>query len=119
MAKDRLTNTVKTIMPAKNEINGLLYRSVLYHLVDKSKKDFRWIVPKISENCTFCGVCETLCPQKAIHVDKESKQIRLDLWKCSACETCKNTCMNHGINEMDILEIHSLKPIILHERSKL
>ena len=46
----------------------------------------------IEKSCTFCGLCEVVCPKKAIIVQKEDKQVQLDEAKCNACGKCVKSC---------------------------
>ena len=44
------------------------------------------------KSCSFCGLCEAVCPRKAIQVQKEDKQVKLDESKCNACGKCVKSC---------------------------
>ncbi|MFZ3372926.1 MAG: 4Fe-4S binding protein, partial [Desulfitobacteriaceae bacterium] len=46
----------------------------------------------IAKSCSFCGLCEVVCPKKAIKVQKEDKQVQLDATKCNACGKCVKSC---------------------------
>ena len=46
----------------------------------------------IEKSCSFCGLCEVVCPRKAIHVQKEDKQLQFDATKCNACGKCIKSC---------------------------
>lgn len=49
--------------------------------------------PKIDLNkCTFCKLCEMVCPYWAITVDKENKQVIVDEDKCFGCSLCQSRC---------------------------
>jgi dissimilatory sulfite reductase (desulfoviridin) alpha/beta subunit len=51
------------------------------------------VKPKwIAENCIFCGVCQAVCPEKAITVDKEEKSVTLDEKICVYCGKCIKSC---------------------------
>ena len=45
-----------------------------------------------SDSCTFCGVCEAVCPEKAIRVDKEKKALAFDQASCVYCGKCIKSC---------------------------
>ncbi len=45
-----------------------------------------------SDNCTYCGLCEAVCPEKAIKVDAASQQVTLDEAKCVYCGKCIKSC---------------------------
>jgi dissimilatory sulfite reductase (desulfoviridin) alpha/beta subunit len=42
--------------------------------------------------CTFCGLCEAVCPAKIIKVDKEKKHLAFEKDKCSYCGKCVKSC---------------------------
>lgn len=42
--------------------------------------------------CNFCGLCEALCPQKAIKVDKKAQIVLLDEKPCNYCGKCVKAC---------------------------
>ncbi|WP_434512330.1 4Fe-4S binding protein [Desulfitobacterium sp. AusDCA] len=51
------------------------------------------IQPKWEEApCTFCGLCEAVCPKKAIQVKHEDKSVILDLDPCNFCGKCVKSC---------------------------
>lgn len=45
-----------------------------------------------SAGCTYCGVCEAVCPEKAIAVDKEAKTVALHPDQCVYCGKCIKSC---------------------------
>ena len=45
-----------------------------------------------AQNCTFCGVCQAVCPQKIISVDKAARAVTLDESKCLYCGKCIKSC---------------------------
>ena len=45
-----------------------------------------------ADNCTFCGVCEAGCPEKAITVKADEGKVVLDAEKCVYCGKCINSC---------------------------
>lgn len=45
-----------------------------------------------ADKCTFCGLCETVCRQKAIKVEKETKTLAYDQDACSFCGRCAKAC---------------------------
>lgn len=48
----------------------------------------RWVEDK----CTFCGLCEVVCPTKAIKVEKEAARIYLAEQLCNNCGRCAKSC---------------------------
>lgn len=45
-----------------------------------------------SAGCTYCGLCEAVCPSKSIHVDKGSKSLVFEENKCIYCGKCVKSC---------------------------
>ena len=45
-----------------------------------------------AENCIFCKVCEAVCPQKIISVDKNKKTVTVDEKNCVYCGKCIKSC---------------------------
>ncbi|MEA4956597.1 NAD(P)H-quinone oxidoreductase subunit I, chloroplastic [bioreactor metagenome] len=68
-------------------VTPIAYR--FYGMFRKTKK-FR-----VTEKCTVCGLCETVCPSKAIKMnDERPKWIKQ---KCSHCNACINRCPSRAI----------------------
>ncbi len=42
--------------------------------------------------CTYCGVCQAVCPPGAIRVDKENKALTFDEDACTYCGRCVKSC---------------------------
>jgi ferredoxin len=51
------------------------------------------------ERCTFCGVCERECPEKAISFVKEvaSSSLMVDSSLCEGCMVCERVCPERAI----------------------
>lgn len=45
-----------------------------------------------AENCIYCGVCQAVCPEKIISVDKENKLVTQDSKNCTYCGKCIKSC---------------------------
>lgn len=51
------------------------------------------VLPSWSENtCTFCGLCEAICPTKVIAIQKESKLLSFNEDDCVYCGKCVKAC---------------------------
>jgi anaerobic sulfite reductase subunit C len=46
----------------------------------------------IENKCNFCGLCEAVCPTKAIKIQKQDKSLVLDQEACNYCGKCVKTC---------------------------
>ena len=45
-----------------------------------------------ADKCIFCGVCQAVCPTKAIAVDKQGKVVSIERDKCVFCGKCIKSC---------------------------
>lgn len=48
--------------------------------------------------CIHCTACTSLCPTKALDVDRESMKINFDADKCIVCEICLAACPYNAIS---------------------
>jgi anaerobic sulfite reductase subunit C len=46
----------------------------------------------IEGNCNFCGLCEAVCREKAITVDKKNKKLTFNEADCNFCGRCVKAC---------------------------
>jgi 2-oxoacid:acceptor oxidoreductase delta subunit (pyruvate/2-ketoisovalerate family) len=82
------------------ELNSLKERAqaikARLHLLDKrigeiqgrqGIRDFKAVVD--SDRCVACGICEEVCPEGAIVVNRAA---RVDPWRCKGCGTCVDVC---------------------------
>lgn len=44
------------------------------------------------DKCSFCGLCEAVCREKSITVDKDNKKLTLDKSTCNYCGRCVKAC---------------------------
>jgi dissimilatory sulfite reductase (desulfoviridin) alpha/beta subunit len=42
--------------------------------------------------CTWCGLCEAVCPLKAVKLDKEKQELVFEEKSCSYCGKCVKSC---------------------------
>lgn len=45
-----------------------------------------------ANSCTYCGVCEAVCPSKAIEVNKTTNELKFNESKCIYCGKCVKSC---------------------------
>lgn len=59
------------------------------------------LLPDFNTNCYACGMCEKVCPQKALTIKQDvpgESMISISPWKCTACGLCAATCLVNGIS---------------------
>lgn len=44
------------------------------------------------DKCNYCGLCEVVCPTKAINVKQHEKEFNFDIDKCIYCGKCVKSC---------------------------
>lgn len=71
----------------------------------------KWIKPKIddptvvikndlefNDRCTFCGICENVCPTQAITIDGTDQHHHWEKEQCTDCRLCQDVCYRDAIN---------------------
>ncbi|MBI5575931.1 MAG: 4Fe-4S binding protein [Deltaproteobacteria bacterium] len=59
-----------------------------------------WIGPAWNkEGCTFCGVCEAVCPTKIVKVSEDDGRVSVDLAGCIGCGDCIEACPTGAMEE--------------------
>ncbi|WP_028986375.1 4Fe-4S binding protein [Thermicanus aegyptius] len=87
---------LKSIAPEKEIFpweKGELKRTDLVRL--KVRKD----EPKLSitEKCTFCGICEKVCPTGAIQLNREHGTGEINPALCVDCRLCRDVCYREAV----------------------
>ncbi len=114
---------------AKDDTDGMLYRRALAETVlaeqrrvdeapepEEAPPDYGVRLPRFSANCYGCGICEKLCPQKAIEIGAEQDGARLIYitpWKCTGCSLCLRVCPHNGIGEIRTIRVPRLTQLAL------
>ena len=105
----------------ETEDNGMQYRMLLAKAVQQEQQrdpDFLPGVslPQYTTACTGCGICEKLCPQKAIEFGEEQEGERtvwLTPWKCTDCGLCVKACPFGGISGMHTVWVPRMTQVAL------
>ena len=80
------------------------------------ERRFTVTLPRFNIHCTACGICEKICPQKAIRIQPEengNSLIFVTPWKCSACTLCVSLCLKGGIAELHPVAVPRLTELAL------
>ncbi len=72
----------------ENLKNAITYLKNIGVTIQPLKKDVRMNKNK----CTHCTVCVTVCPTKALIVDRKTMTVQFIPEKCIACELCIPAC---------------------------
>lgn len=113
----------------EDDADGMQYRRALAETVLAEQKrnseepepgetppDYGMRLPRFSANCYGCGICEKLCPQKAIRIGDEingTRLIYITPWKCAGCSLCFRVCPHGGITEMRTIRVPRLTELTL------
>ncbi|MDY0273880.1 MAG: NIL domain-containing protein [Desulfomicrobium sp.] len=49
-------------------------------------------ISRNEDSCMHCGLCTSLCPSKALHLNHETRRVDFDQNKCTACNMCVTIC---------------------------
>ena len=114
---------------ADEDPDGMQYRRALAEAVLAEQKraledpeagekapDYGVRLPRFTVKCYGCGICEKLCPQKALEIGPEQNGRRLVYitpWKCAGCELCAKTCPHGGIAGMHTVRVPKLTKLAL------
>jgi formate hydrogenlyase subunit 6/NADH:ubiquinone oxidoreductase subunit I len=55
----------------------------------------------IKGGCIVCGICEMICPERAIIEDEDANIYRIDPKKCTDCGECEDACPVDAIERSD------------------
>ena len=67
---------------------GFKYLSEIGVEVQSLAQDVKWH----EDRCTHCTACISVCPSKALDVDRKTMVVAFDRDKCIACENCIPVC---------------------------
>ncbi len=93
-----------SIFLAQNQTNKReILKKAVDASIDKIEKQFDYggiFNLKISNACTFCGMCEIVCTQEAIVIKKyeQSGKIYFNPSLCTGCKACIESCIQNAIS---------------------
>ena len=111
---------------AEKDADGMQYRRALATAVVEERKRtlenaqeapvYGAVLPRFTAACYGCGICEKLCPQKAIEIGPEQEGKRLIYitpWKCTTCSLCARVCPHGGVSDMHEVRVPWLTQLAL------
>ena len=73
-------------------------------------------LPRYNLKCFGCGICETVCPHKALSLVAEAGGTRLvyiEPKKCTACGLCVSLCPHKGMDGLETVMVPHLEKLAL------
>jgi ferredoxin len=67
---------------------GINYMEALGVKIQPLAQDVKWH----EDRCTHCTACISVCPPRALEVDRKKMVVSFDRNKCIACELCIPVC---------------------------
>ena len=49
-------------------------------------------ISRDEEGCMHCGMCTSMCPSRALRLDRESRLLIFDPERCTICGQCSRVC---------------------------
>ncbi len=72
---------------------GFKYLNEIGVEVQSLAQDVKWH----EDRCTHCTACITICPTKALDVDRAGMEVSFKRERCIACELCIPVCPYHAM----------------------
>ena len=118
MAGQELKGRAAPMTVGEDGVDGRLLRTLLHREMAGTPEKYGFPGPAIGEDCTGCGVCHVLCPQKAIRVRKTERGFDLILAPlgCNACGLCEKICIQGAISGFSVVGLQDLTPVRIFSR---
>ncbi len=81
-----------------------------------------WPAPAVNESCTFCQVCETVCPTNAIARETQPDgtiSLRLEMAACNGCNACVVSCPTDAMRLETTRAFESLDQTVVLRQQEL
>jgi ferredoxin len=72
---------------------GISYVKEIGVGIEPLAQDVKWH----EDRCTQCTACISICPTKALDVDRKHMEVSFQRDKCIACEACVPVCPYHAM----------------------
>lgn len=95
---------------------GLVYRGLLHQEMQAHPGSYGWRVPRFTEQCWGCGICERICPQKALRLTPQPEggvAVQLSPARCTGCGLCAQLCPDKAISGTAIAQLPDLNTVCL------
>ncbi len=106
-----------------DEADGLIYRRQLAMMLESrrsqegGKERFGLELPRFTAACYGCGICEKICPQKALEFGERTEQgerpVYLTPWKCTSCGQCVRACPWGGLSKLQLIGVPTMNRLLL------
>jgi len=60
--------------------------------LEKKTGSWRTFKPIVTDKCSGCSICITLCPEGCIKINPKTKKAEVDYDYCKGCLICLNEC---------------------------
>lgn len=124
-----LDTAVNMLPQLPAEHSELFYRALLHNLISEryaqtpkaERTRYTVALPSITDSCTFCGVCERACPERALAIQRAAdgtKFMTVETWKCVSCGKCARSCGKKAIDGMADMSVPYLGAVLLKRQKK-
>lgn len=77
--------------------------------------------PEISQECTGCAFCISMCPTGALQARKEGEELVIGLNRgaCTSCGLCRDVCYTQAVHLKTVLQcedLYNAEPLILFRK---
>lgn len=78
--------------------------------------DYGVSLPRFNTNCFGCGICEKICPHRALSIQREeggTRLISIEAKRCTGCLLCVRLCPHGGLDGLEPIRVPHLEKLPL------